>query len=276
VFQELIQKSEYFYNYLRFFLDFGIIAVMIYYVLYFLRGTRGASVLAGMIIALIFLTVLTKYLKFDVLNWLLMNFWTILAISMVVIFQPELRRAFAQLGSQYRYFFTRSNTQKETIQEVVSAVTQMSRKRTGALIVFERQIGMASIKKSAIPLEAKANCMLLLSIFYPNSPLHDGALIIRGDMLEAAHAILPLTLQPEYSAMNLGTRHRAAIGVSEETDAVVVVVSEETGAISVAMHGSLERGITAQRLNEILNRELLNKEKPLEPAENHPSAGSEH
>ena len=256
--EELLQTFEEIYNIVRYFLDFGVIALMVYYVLYFLRGTRGASVLAGLVIALIFLTILTKTLKFDVLNWLLMNFWTILAIALVVIFQPELRRAFAQLGS--RYFSSQSNTRRRTILETVSAVSKMSRSRTGALIVFERQIGMASIKNSAVQLEAKVTETLLLALFFPNAPLHDGALIIHGDTIEAGHAILPLTQQPEYAAMNLGTRHRAAIGVTEETDAIAIVVSEETGGISVAMRGVLERGVTPGQLNDILSRNLLSKD----------------
>ena len=255
--QEYLQTLEGFYNVARYFLDFGVIALMVYYVLYFMRGTRGASVLAGLVIALIFLTVLTRTLKFDVLNWLLMNFWTILAIALVVIFQPELRRAFAQLGS--RYFSQRSDTRRRTILETVSAVSRMSRSKTGALIVFERQIGIASIKNSAIPLEAKVSEALLLAIFYPNAPLHDGALIVKGDTIEAGHAILPLTQQPEYASMNLGTRHRAAIGVTEETDAVAVVVSEETGKISVAMKGVLERDVTPGQLNDILAKNLMGK-----------------
>ncbi|MBQ7402403.1 MAG: diadenylate cyclase CdaA [Lentisphaeria bacterium] len=252
----LLQTLEGIYNIGRHFLDYGIIVLMVYYILKFMRGTRAASVLAGLVIALIFLTVLTKTLKFDVLNWLLMNFWTILATALVVIFQPELRRAFAQLGS--RYFSQQSDTRRQTIVETVTAVTQMSRNRTGALIVFERQIGLASIKNSAIPLEAKVSETLLLTIFFPNTPLHDGALIIRGDTIEAGHAILPLTQQPEYAKMNLGTRHRAAIGVTEETDAVAVVVSEETGSISVAMRGVLDRNITPGQLNDILSKHLLN------------------
>ncbi len=259
--QDVIKALEELYNIGRYFLDFGILVLMVYYVLYFLRGTRGASVLAGLVIALLFLTVLTKSLRFDVLNWLLMNFWTILATALIVIFQPELRRAFAQLGS--RYFSQHSNTQRRTILETVTAVTKMSKTRTGALIVFERQIGLASIKNSAIQLEAKVSETLLLTIFFPNTPLHDGALIIRGDTIEAGHAILPLTQQPEYAAMNLGTRHRAAIGVTEETDAIAVIVSEETGSISVAMRGILERSITPSQLNDILSKQLLDKDRKI-------------
>lgn len=254
--QDIVKTLEEIYNIGRYFLDFGIIVLMIYYVLYFLRGTRGASVLAGLVIALLGLTILTKTLQFDVLNWLLMNFWTILATALIVIFQPELRRAFAQLGS--RYFSQQSDTRRQTILETVTAITQMSKSKTGALIVFERQIGLASIKNSAIQLEAKVSETLLRAIFYPNAPLHDGALIIKGDTIEAGHAILPLTQQPEYASMNLGTRHRAAIGVTEETDAIAVIVSEETGIISLAMRGSLERNITPGQLNDLLSKHLLN------------------
>ena len=249
-----VKTLEDLYNIGRFFLDFGIIFLMVYYVLYFLRGTRGASVLAGLMIALIFSTMLTKILQFDVLNWLLTNFWTILATAIIVIFQPELRRAFAQLGS--RYFSQQSDTRRQTILETVTAVTQMSRSRTGALIVFERQIGLASIKNSAIQLEAKVSETLLLAIFFPNAPLHDGALIIRGDTIEAGHAILPLTQQPEYAAMNLGTRHRAAIGVTEETDADVVTVSEETGNISFVKRGKVTSISNINELKLLLNEAL--------------------
>ena len=266
----VLENVLYIYDLIRPYLDFGVIAVLIYCLLYFLRGTRGASVLAGCVIALIFLTLLTNVLKFEVLNWLLENFWTIASVALVVIFQPELRRAFAQLGS--KSFAHHANVQKRTIRETVSAVTQMSRsltslsrRRVGALIVFERQIGMATFKNSAVHLEAKVSSLLLQSIFYPNSPLHDGALIIRGDTIEAAHAILPLTQQPEFAHQNIGTRHRAAIGVTEETDAVAVVVSEETGGISMAKRGSLKRFLTPDQLFELLTRELIDK-----PDRNHP------
>ena len=259
----VLENVLYIYDLIRPYLDFGVIAVLIYCLLYFLRGTRGASVLAGCVIALIFLTLLTNVLKFEVLNWLLENFWTIASVALVVIFQPELRRAFAQLGS--KSFAHHANVQKRTIRETVSAVTQMSRSKTGALIVFERQIGMATFKNSAVHLEAKVSSLLMQSIFYPNSPIHDGGLIIRGDKNWAAQAILPLTQQPEFAHQNIGTRHRAAIGVTEETDAVAVVVSEETGGISMAKRGSLKRFLTPDQLFELLTRELIDK-----PDRNHP------
>lgn len=234
------------------------ITVLIYYVLYFLRGTRGASVLAGIILILIILTSLTDSLKFEVMNWLLSNLWTMLATAIVVIFQPELRRAFAQLGSTS--FGHRATRKKEAIEEVVSAVVQMSLRRIGALVVFEGQIGMAAIINSAVVLDTKLNSLLIQSIFYPNSPLHDGAMIIKDDRIAAAHAILPLAQQAEGAAKTLGTRHRAALGITEETDAVVVVVSEETGAISVAYRGCLKRDVSSDKLHKLLTELLLGDE----------------
>ena len=245
-------------DYARPALEVFTITVLIYYALYFLRGTRGASVLAGIILILIILTSLTDSLKFEVMNWLLSNLWTMLATAIVVIFQPELRRAFAQLGSTS--FGHRATRKKEAIEEVVSAVVQMSLRRIGALVVFEGQIGMAAIINSAVVLDTKLNSLLIQSIFYPNSPLHDGAVIIKDDHIAAAHAILPLAQQADGSAKTLGTRHRAALGITEETDAVVVVVSEETGAISVAYRGCLKRDVSSDKLHKLLTELLLGDE----------------
>ena len=252
-------------------LQIVLLFVIIYTIMHYLRNSHGSLVLAGLLVLTMMLWTLAKLLNLDVMSQLLEIGLNSLALMLMIIFQPELRRAFAQLGS--RYFSQQSDTQRQTILETVTAVTQMSRSRTGALIVFERQIGLASIKNSAIQLEAKVSETLLLAIFYPNAPLHDGALIIKGDTIEAGHAILPLTQQPEYAAMNLGTRHRAAIGVTEETDAIAVIVSEETGAISLAMRGSLERNITPGQLNDILSKQLLevnsiSKRKKMEAKEN--------
>ena len=221
--------------------EFAIITVMIYFVLYFLRGTRAVSVLAGIIMILLFTTFLSLTLNLEVFGWLLENLWTVFSTAMIVIFQPELRRAFAQLGSHIGRH--KKIEQKEAIEEIVSAVMQMSFRRCGALIIFERQIGMAAIINSAVALETKINSLLVQSIFYPNSPLHDGAVIVRQGIIAAAHAILPLS-QDETGTRDFGTRHRAAIGVTEETDAVAVVVSEETGTISVAYRGRLIRNLS--------------------------------
>ncbi len=234
--------------------EFGIITVMIYFVLYFLRGTRAVSVLAGIIMILLFTTFLSVVLNLEVFGWLLENLWTVFATAMIVIFQPELRRAFAQLGSHIGRH--KKIEQKEAIEEIVSAVMQMSFRRCGALIIFERQIGMAAIINSAVALETKINSLLVQSIFYPNSPLHDGAVIVREGVIAAAHAILPLS-QDETGTRDFGTRHRAAIGVTEETDAVAVIVSEETGTISVAYRGRLIRNLSETDLLAFLKKMLI-------------------
>lgn len=256
--QEFAKQFLNIYDFIRPVLDFGIIAFLIYGLLYYLRGTRGANVLAGCALVLVFLSVLAEVLKFQMLSSLLDNFWGIGTTALVIIFQPELRRALAQLGS--RTFAHRTRVQKETIDETVNAVRDLSQSKTGALIVFERQIGLATFKNTAVPLDAKVAAPLLRSIFYPNSPLHDGAVIINGDKIEAAHAILPLTKQYRYcSARNFGTRHRAAIGISEETDAIAVVVSEETGAISMAKRGEIKRCLSCEQLNDLLTKALIEK-----------------
>ena len=256
--QEFAKQFLNIYDFIRPVLDFGIIALLIYGLLYYLRGTRGANVLAGCALVLIFAFILARVLQFKVLAWLLGNLWGIGTTALVIIFQPELRRAFAQLGS--RTIVHRTRFQKETIDEVINAVRDLSQSKTGALIVFERQIGLATFKNTAVPLDAKVAAPLLRSIFYPNSPLHDGAVIINGDKIEAAHAILPLTKQFRYSAsQSFGTRHRAAIGISEETDAIAVAVSEETGAISMAKRGEIKRWLSCEQLNDLLTKALIEK-----------------
>jgi diadenylate cyclase len=166
-----------------------------------------------------------------------------------VIFQPELRRAFAQLGSRS---FARTMKKRETINEIITAVINLANKRVGALIVFEREIGMRSITSNAIALDAKLNHYLVEAIFQKSSPLHDGGVIIRDNTIVAAHCIFPLTHDMELQK-TMGTRHRAAIGITEETDAVAVVVSEETGGISLACRGKLKRDVSPEKLSRFLN-----------------------
>lgn len=262
----MFSSIESFYTPVSPYLDYCIIFLIIYSLLYFLRGTRSASIVAGCVIVLISFYLLAISLKLKTLLWLLQQFGAVAPVLLAVIFQPELRRAFAQLGSTY--FPQRSDVQMNTIKEIVAAVIQLSKSKTGALIVFERKIGLASIKNSAIGLEAKVQSKLLQSIFFPNSPLHDGALIIRGNEIQAAHAILPHTQNPEFSKMNVGTRHSAAIGVTEETDAVAVIVSEETGYISLAVKGRLERNLSSEKLFQKLEHELVKKKAELPSSKN--------
>lgn len=230
----------------------------IYSVLYFLRGTRGALVLAGIFIIATALGLVfqIEILHLDVLGWLIEMLGNSLLIAILIIFQPELRRALAQLGS---YTASRGKRKRELIEEVVQAADYMAKRKCGALIVLERRIHLQSLIDDSIPLDAKVNALLLQSIFFPNSPLHDGAVIIRNDRILAARAILPLT-RAENISRHLGTRHRAALGVSEDSDAVTVVVAEETGMISISYRGQLHRDLSTPELETLLEKLLILKD----------------
>jgi len=240
-------------------LEITILAYIIYFILYFLRDSRGSHILSGLVIAMITLTTISDYVKFEVLSWLLSNLWSMLSIMLIVIFQPELRRAFAHLGSTTAFSSKRKEKKKESLNEVVIAVENMAKTCTGALIIFERQISMDSIINSSVTLSARLNSLLIESIFFHNSPLHDGAIIIKDDKIIAGHAILPLS-QDQTLIRTLGTRHRAAIGITEETDAVALVVSEETGFISIACRGRLKRNIPSDKILRYLSTLLLSSE----------------
>ncbi len=244
--------------YIKPILEIGILTALIYGMLYYIRGTRGTYILAGMIIILIGLTMLSEWWNLEVINWLLANLWAILATAIIVMFQPELRRAFAQLGST-SFLSQKRTKRREAITEIVTAAVNMSKRHIGAIIVFERQIGMGSIVDDSIKLDVKLNSYLIESIFFPNSPLHDGAIIINDDKIIAAHSILPLS-QNEAFMPSMGTRHRAALGITEETDAVALIISEETGIISIACRGRMKRNIPPDRLARFLSGLLLVKE----------------
>lgn len=247
-------------NALFFVLDCAIIWAMIYGVLYFLRGTRSANVLFGVIAILLVAAFAVSYFnKLVGLRYLLMEcLMPVLGFAILVIFQPEFRRAFAQAGS---IFFSSSRTDQETIDQVVEAAAQLSVTRTGAIIVFERNIGLTDTTRSAVPLDARVDSLLIQSIFYPNSPLHDCALVIgKNNRIVAAHAVLPLAEEDFFvNGKRLGTRHRAAAGISQETDAIAVVVSEETGMISIAKKGRLLRGLKPEELRFQLCMILLDR-----------------
>ncbi len=240
-------------DYLRVAVEFLLITAVIYKILYYLRGTRAANVLAGLVVAFLSLSIIANSLGLNVLRWLLDSFLSLMAFTIIVVFQPELRRAFAQLGS---FTFFQRNRKRETINELTLAISAMSQRKIGAIIVIERRIGMRAIVEDAVKLDCKLSNLLLQSIFYPNSPLHDGAVIVRDDRIVAARAILPLSRDVNLSR-TMGTRHRAALGITEETDSVVLVVSEETGDISVACRGAIMRGLSAKNLESELNKLLM-------------------
>jgi diadenylate cyclase len=249
-------------KYLFYSVDFVIIWAMIYWVLYFLRGTRSANVLFGVIAVLLTATIAVDYVeRLTVLRFLLIEcLIPSLGLAILVIFQPEFRRAFAQAGS----LFVSNRIGRETIDQVTEAAAQLSVTRTGAIIVFERNIGLTDTTRSAVSLDARVDSLLLQSIFYPNSPLHDCAVVIgKNNRIVAAHAVLPLAEEDYFvNGKRLGTRHRAAVGISQETDAVAVVVSEETGLISLAKKGRLIRGLTTEELRFQLRTILLDRKAP--------------
>ena len=230
-------------------LEIIVLACMFYYVILFFRGTRGAQVLSGFVLTLIVLMLLTQLFHLEALNWLLKRFSVYLALSFVIIFQPEIRRALAELGKQR--VFAGARAERSLIEKIVRAVNILSERKIGALIAIERDIGTRAIQETGVPVDSVVTPELLAGIFFPHAPLHDGGVIIRGDRIVAAACLFPLSQREELSK-SLGTRHRAAIGLTEETDAVVIVVSEETGTVSIAYHGRLSRGLDDDHLQRIL------------------------
>lgn len=237
-------------------LEMMLLAVVFYYILLFFQGTRGAQVLSGLAILFIVLLVLTHAFRFDTLNWLLQRFTVYLAVAFLIIFQPEIRRALAQLGRQH--LFGTAESDRSLVDTLVRGVTLMAENKIGALIAVERGVGTLPIQETGTPMDSRVTPELLMTIFFPNTPLHDGGVIIREDRLVAAGCVFPLSQKPELSKA-LGTRHRAAIGLTEESDALVIVVSEETGNISVAYKGRLRRGLDSERLERILAAVLLRR-----------------
>ncbi|MFN3921244.1 MAG: diadenylate cyclase CdaA [Caldimicrobium sp.] len=233
-------------------LDILIVGFIIYRILLLIQGTRALQMAAGLIF-LVFLYFFSEILQLLTLNWILHTFLSSFLLLIIIIFQDDIRRALAQIGTAP---FTKLQAQYSFgIEEVVKAVSLMAEKRIGALIVFEREISLKDYLEGATTLQANISEELLLSIFHPKSPLHDGAVIISEGKILAAGVVLPLSTNPEI-AKDLGTRHRAALGITEITDAVAVVVSEERGQISLAVSGKITRDITAPTLRKMLSQLL--------------------
>jgi diadenylate cyclase len=233
--------------------DIVVVAFVLYRVLLILRGTVAIQMLAGLGL-LMAARFASRQADLRSLSFVLENFWAFWILALIVLFQPELRRALAQAGRNpmlQRMAGQAWAARRELLQEVVRAVEALAVKRIGALVAVERQVGLRAYAELGVPMEAVVSAELLGSLFQPGSPLHDGAALIQGDRITAAGCFLPLSRNLGLSR-TLGTRHRAAVGLSEETDAVIVVVSEETGVISLAVDGVLERGLDAERLQERL------------------------
>jgi diadenylate cyclase len=233
-------------------LDILVVAIVVYEALKLIRGTRAVQMALGsfMVIVLFFVSGL---LPLQTVNWLIRNMLVYVAFAAIVIFQSDIRRALAHLGRApfFRYFAS-AEAAEEAIAEIVVAAQMLSAQRVGAIIIVEREIGLRNYIESGIPLDAMLTYDLLVTIFQPASPLHDGAVILQESRIAAAACFLPLTVNPSLGR-ELGTRHRAAIGVSEESDAVAVVVSEETGQISLAFEGDIERSLGPEDLRARLH-----------------------
>ena len=247
-------------------LDIAIVSILIYQLLLLIRGTRAVqmALTAGFLIALFFVS---GRLQLEMVNWVIRNLAGYVVFAIIVLFQPDIRRAMAHFGraSLLRHF-RRAHSANETIEDVVATVEGLSSQRIGALIVIERQIGLRNYVEGGIPLEAMVTYDLLASIFQPGSPLHDGAAIIQGDRVSAAGCFLPLSVNPGVRR-EMGTRHRAAIGLTEENDAVAIVVSEETGIISLALGGELQRGVSPEALRTRLQALLGGQRRGRAPRE---------
>ncbi|MDD3395702.1 MAG: diadenylate cyclase CdaA [Acidaminococcaceae bacterium] len=244
-------------------IDILVVAFFLNKVYQMLENTRAASLVKGLFVLLL-ATLVSKWLNLYVINWILEKCMTVLMIALPIVFQPELRRALEQIGrgKLFRKSTVLNELQVENMLEAVAtAADDLSRHRIGALIVFERETGLTDFIETGIQIDALITAELFENIFIPNTPLHDGAVIIRGDRIQAAGCILPLT-EARNLSQELGTRHRAAIGMSEQSDALVLVVSEETGTISLARGGSLQRYLTHQDvislLEPIMSQPMLN------------------
>jgi diadenylate cyclase len=235
-------------------LEVLILAVVIYYAFRFVRGTRGWPVVIGFVVVLAALGLVTTLLDLKVLRWLLGTFFAFFAVAVLVIFQPELRRMLAELGNLP--LFTSAHEQRENIEVIIQTCERLAEVRIGALIALEQTIQLQEAVESGIVVDCEATPEMLETIFFPNNAIHDGGVIIKGDRIMQAACIFPLTQRQDLNK-SLGTRHRAALGLSEETDAAVVVVSEETGAISHAHKGQLVRDVTLEKLRAFLTSVLV-------------------
>jgi len=238
--------------------DIALVSLMVYELLMLIRGTRAVqmAVGAGVIIGLLYLSGRSQL---QTVNFLIRNLAGYVVFAVIVLFQADIRRALAHLGrAPFFRYFAKAESAEESIEELIVAAGLLSEKRIGAIIAIERQVGLRNYIEGGIPLDAMLTYDLLMSIFQPASPLHDGAVIVQDDRIASAACFLPLTVNPKLSK-ELGSRHRAAIGLTEENDAVAIVVSEETGIVSVVVDGQVQRGFDPDALRVRLQSLLLQR-----------------
>jgi diadenylate cyclase len=237
-------------------IEIGLLAIPIYALLRFLRGTRAFAAIVGIAIVIVLAFILSQQLDLAVIEWLLTKVPSLIAITLIIIFQPELRRFFAEIGvNPQRLLASDDKAGAETVEILIEAAMRMAATRTGALIAIERSIGMRSYIESGVPLNAQLSADLLQTVFDTKTPLHDGGIVIKDSIIVAAGCVFPLSEMRLERA--LGTRHRAAIGITEETDCVALVVSEERGWVSLAHRGVLVENLEVDRLRRHLTRYLV-------------------
>jgi len=245
------------YRWLNDTLDIACVYYLLYRLLLLIRGTRAFQMLVG-IGLIVLILIASEMLEFHTLDWIIHGFWSQIVLAVVILFQPEIRNALARVGRRGLFRSLSFVENSKFIEETVKAAISMSNKRIGSLIVLERDTDLSTIVEMGTDLDAKVTKEILVSIFLPSSPIHDGAAIIRNGRIIAAGCFLPLTLSSNLSK-TLGTRHRAAVGLTEESDAVVVVVSEETGEISVVKNGAIEHNADAPALRKALSDVFVKK-----------------
>jgi diadenylate cyclase len=251
-----------FWKYISSIVDILLVWYVIYKLINIIKGTKAVQLLKGILVILV-VRIASDFFGLTTMSWMMQQVITYGFLAIIIIFQPELRRALEQLGRGR--FFSRSASaddegQERTVDAIVKATDYMAKRRIGALISIERETGMSDYIETGISLNSRISSELLINIFIPNTPLHDGAVIIQKNNVAAAACYLPLSESP-FISKELGTRHRAALGISEVTDSVTVVVSEETGGISLTKNGELHRDLTAEEFKELLTSELLVKYK---------------
>jgi diadenylate cyclase len=242
-------------------LDIIIVLLILYRLYLAIRGTRAVQLLKGLAV-LVFVSLISQYVGLSITGWLLNQTLTVGLVALPIIFYPELRRALEHIGRGS--IFTKSSflapvERTHAIDELVRGVLNMAERRVGAIIVWEQETGLKDWSESGVAIDATLTAELLINIFEPNTPLHDGAVILRGDRVRAASCFLPLSESPELK-IDLGTRHRAGLGITEQSDAIAIIVSEETGAISLAHEGKLRRYLDEKALVEWLENNLHNRQ----------------
>jgi diadenylate cyclase len=230
--------------------DIVLMSIIVYRLLLIIKGTKAAHMLMGLGVLLL-ASLLSRYFELYTVDWLIQSFWAQIVIAIIILFQPEIRRALAQMGETPFLHTLTPAEELKSLEEIVRATIALANRKIGALIAIERETSLKDFIEIGVSLEARVSKEILLSIFHPTSPIHDGAVVIKGNRIVAAGCFLPITMSPDISK-SLGTRHRAAMGLSEETDAVILIVSEETGTISMAIQGKLETHLDMGTLRDTL------------------------